>query len=120
MNHTEKVGQILLKTSSNTSIVLELEKEVFNQVPILIQALVIHSGLFGILTAGNDRKTALVSDRIDKFLAVVSLICEYITVLQIERGDQISGRRVITNLPTRQKYLDWIAQGMTGIFQGNL
>ena len=112
MNHAEEIGQILLISSGNTAVVLELEKEVFNQMPILIQALVIRSGLFSILTAGNDRKTALVSDRIDKFLAVVSLICEYITVLQIERGDQISGRRVITDLPARQIYLDWVAQGI--------
>ena len=112
MNHAEEVGQILLKTSGNTSVVLELEKEVFNQMSILIQALVIRSGLFCIPAAGNDRNTALVCDRSNKILAVVSLICEHITVLQIESGDQISGRCVITNLSTRQINLDWIAQSI--------
>ena len=112
MNHTEKVGQILLKTSSNTSVVLQFEKEVFYQMPVLIQTLVIYSGLFGIPAAGNDRNTSLISDRICKFLAVISLICEHITVLQIKRGDQISGRRVITDLPARQINLDWVAQGI--------
>ena len=60
MNHAEKVGQILLKTSSNTSIVLTLEKEVFNQMPVLIQALVIQSGFSGISAAGNDWYTSLI------------------------------------------------------------
>ena len=112
MNHAEKVGQILLKTSSNTSVVFQLEKEVFYQVPVLIQALVIRSGLSGIPAAGNDRNTTLVSDRVNKFLAVISLICEHITILQIERGDQISGRRVITDLPACQINLDGVAQGI--------
>jgi len=112
MNHGEKVGQILLKTSSNTSVVLQFEKEVFYQMPVLIQTLVIHSGLSGIPAAGNDWNTALGSDRIYKFLAVISLICEHITVLQIECRNQVSGRRVITDLPARQINLDWITQGI--------
>ena len=112
MNHAEKVGQVLLKTSSNTSIVLELEKEVFNQMPVFVQALVIRSGLFGILATGNDWETSLFSDRIDKFLAVISFICEHIAVLQVEQGDQISGWRVFSDLPARQINLDWIAQSI--------
>ena len=112
MNHAEKVGQVLFKTSSNTSVVLELEKEVFNQMPVFVQALVIRSGLFGILATGNDWETTLFSDRIDKFLAVISFICEHIAVLQIEQGDQISGWRVITDLATRQMNLNRITQGI--------
>ena len=112
MNHAEKVGQVLLKTSSNTSIVLELEKEVFNQMPVFVQALVIRSGLFGILATGNDWETSLFSDRIDKFLAVISFICEHIAVLQIEHRDQIYSRRVITDLATRQMNLNRITQGI--------
>ena len=112
MNHAEEVGQILLKTSSNTSVVFQLKKEVFHEMPVLIQALVIRSGLSGIPAAGNDWNTAPVSDRVNKFLAVISLICEHITVLQVERGDQISGRRVITDLSARQINFDGVTKGI--------
>ena len=112
MNHAEKVGQILLKTSGNTSVVLELEKEVFNQMPVLVQALVIYSGVSSIFTAGNDWYTSLIPNRINKIFTVIPLVCEHIAVLQIKHCDQISGRQVITYLATRQMNLDWITQSI--------
>lgn len=110
MNYTEKVGQVLFETSGNTWVVLELEEEVFDQMPVFIQALVICSGVFSIPSTGNHRNATLRADRIDEFLAVISFICKHITVLQIESGDQITGWRIITDLSARQINLDRVTQ----------
>ena len=112
MNHAEEVNQVFLESSGNAAIVLQLEKEIFYQVPVFVQVLVIHSWLFSILSAGNNRNSAFIFDRINELFAVISLISEHITVFQIEQGDQIFGRRVITDLPARQINLDRIAQSI--------
>jgi hypothetical protein len=112
MNHAEEVGQILFKSSRYPAVIFQLEKEILYQMPVLIQTLVIYSGLFGVPTAWNNRNTTLIFDRIDEFFAVIPLIGEHITVLQIEQGDQIFGWRIITDLPASQINLDWIAQGI--------
>ena len=112
MNHAEKVGQVLFKTSRYPAVVFQFEEEVFYQMPVLIQALIIYSGLFGVATAWNNRNAALIFDCFNEFFAIIPLICEDITVLQIERCDQISRRRVIADLPARQINLDRIAQSI--------
>lgn len=110
MNHAEKIDQILLKASRNTSIVLELEKEGFYQVPVLVQVLVIRSRFSGIPSAGNNWNAALVFDRIHEVFAVISLISEHIAVLQIKQGNQIFCGCIVTDLPTCQMYLDRVTQ----------
>lgn len=112
MNHTRKVDQVLLESSSNTSIVLELEKEGFYQMAVLVQVLIIRSGLFSVPTAGNNRNSALIFDRINEIFTVIALISEHITVLQIKKGGLILSWRIITDLPTCQINCDRIAQGI--------
>lgn len=88
MNHTEEIGQVLFKSRGNTAIVLQSEKEVFNQMPVFVNAFVIGSGLFAFLRLGTTGTSPLSLDRSNECLAVIPYISEDITVLQIEQADQ--------------------------------
>lgn len=112
MNHAEEIGQVLFKSSGNSAIVLQLEKEVFYQMPVFVDAFVICSGVFGIPTAWYNSNSPFISDRIDELFAVIPFISEHITVFQIKQGDQIFGRRMITHLAACQINIDRIAQGI--------
>ena len=112
MNHAEKIDQVFLKAGSNPTIVLQLEKKVFYQMPIFVQMFVVRSGILGILAAWYYRNPALVFDGTHKFFAVIALIGEHIAVFQVEQRNQIFGWRIITDLPARQVNLDRIAQSV--------
>jgi len=102
VNHTEKMCQVLLKPGGDPSVVLQLQEEVFHQVSILVQALIIFSRLSGIPTAGNHRLSALGLYGGHQILSVISLVGKHITVFQIKTCYQFLGRLVVAYLATRQ------------------
>ena len=112
MNHAEEIGQVFFKSSGNSAIVLQLEKEVFHQMPVFIDAFVICSGFLGIPTAWYNSNSPFISDRIDELFAVIPFISEHIAVFQIKQSDQFFGRRMITHLAARQIDIDWVAQSI--------
>ena len=70
--------------------------------PVFIQKLIIFSRFFGIPAARNHWNLSLVVNRFYEFFAVITFVCNDITVLQTEGHHQVFDRFVITDLTTCQ------------------
>jgi hypothetical protein len=112
MNHSQEVEQVFFKSGSYPAIVLQFKEEILDQIPILVQKMVVVSWVSGIAATGYHGCSSLFSDGFHKFLAVITFIGDHITVFQVEGSDQSLGRRIVADLPACQIDPDRVAQSV--------
>lgn len=110
MHHAKETSQVLFISGSNSSVVLQLKKEILDQMPVFIQELIIFSRFFGIPATRNYWNSSLAVNRFYEFFTVIAFVCKDITILQIEGHHQFFGRFVITDLTACQIDFNRITQ----------
>ena len=103
-----KIESLLLVPGGKTAIVLELKEQVFYKMALLVCVPICMSGVLCSGTVGNEYNTTLLLHPVNKFVAVITLICQDQFASQFKRFQQSLCHTDVIAVPAGKQKSQWI------------
>ena len=112
MNEGEKAGSQLVVARGYSAKLLELEKKLLHQMPLLVLPPIDIPRVVVIRLRWNTKVCIVVGNVLTKSPLPICPVCQHRRSFQLDSAEQFLGHRDVARVPRRQQHLDRIAQSI--------